>query len=129
MRTPCRSRKLLCATARMLCASDALRPSKKAVIEDRTTHLITSTVVTKHGNAPPGETSEREETTVAIRWVKGKLGLRLRNMIQSGRGTWIAGRFCRLFPASSFHKSDKTTRRPPENSVFFNLHTVLGLLP
>jgi len=61
IRTPCRTRKLLCATARMLCVSDAIRPSDKAVIEDRTTHFIASTVVTKHGNAPLGGTSEREE--------------------------------------------------------------------
>jgi len=48
-----------------------------------TTHFITGATVANHGDAPPGETSEREETTVAIRWIKGKLGLRLR-MIQSG---------------------------------------------
>ena len=50
--TPCRSRKLLCATVIMLCASDAIRPSDKAVIDGRTTHFITGTVVTKHSNAP-----------------------------------------------------------------------------
>jgi len=50
--TPCRDRKLRFATARMLCARNAIRPSDKGVIEGRTTHFITSTVVTKHGNVP-----------------------------------------------------------------------------
>ena len=47
--TPWRDRKFLCATARMLYASNAIRPSE---IDGRTTHFMTSTVVTKYGNAP-----------------------------------------------------------------------------